>query len=190
MAARPTGGQVRGRHRRIPGASYGRDEYEAIVPFVLDRVRLGSRDIDHAVDTYTRGAGVEPNQLRLARIEEERERALVTYQRDRDPATLERTMGELDVAERDALTDREQPALAPAEIRRYLEHLPDWWADADPDDRRALAATLFARIRVLGIRQVHVEPTQEALDHGLAEAFGPDDVEMVGARGVAPPRPT
>lgn len=32
--------------------------------------------------------------------------------------------------------------------------MPDWWADADPDDRRALAATLFALIRVLGIRQV------------------------------------
>ncbi len=184
MAARPTGGGVRGRHRRIPGASYGRDEYEAIVPFVLDRVRLGAADIDEVGDTYTRGAGAEPNQLRLARIEEERERALATYRRDRDPAALERTMGELDVAERDALTDREQPALPPAEIRRYLERLPDWWADADPDDRRALAATLFARIRVLGIRQVQIEPTQEALDHGLADAFGPNDVEMVGARGV------
>ncbi len=42
MAARPTVVQVRGRHRRIPGQSYGRDEYEAIVPFVLERVRLGA----------------------------------------------------------------------------------------------------------------------------------------------------
>ena len=45
--------------------------------------------------------------------------------------------------------------------------------------------TLFERIRVLGISQVTLEPTQEARDHGLADAVGPDEVEMVGARGVA-----
>jgi len=39
---------------------------------------------------------------------------------------------------------------------------------------------------VLGVSVAKLEPTQEALDHGLAEAFGPDEVEMVGARGVAP----
>ena len=76
-------------------------------------------------------------------------------------------------------------ALPPDEVRRYLENLPAWWADADPDDRRALATTLFERIRVLGVSVAKLEPTQEALDHGLAEAFGPDEVEMVGARGVA-----
>ena len=99
MAARPPGGQVRGRHRRIPGQSYGRDEYEAIVPFVLERVRLGAQDIDATADAYARGAGAEPNQLRLARIEEERDRALAAYRRDRDPLALERTMRELDAAE-------------------------------------------------------------------------------------------
>lgn len=62
-----------------------------------------------------------------------------------------------------------------------------WWADADPEDRRALATTLFERIRVLGISQVMLEPTQEARDHGLAEAFGPDEVSLVGARGDKPP---
>ena len=186
IAARPAGGQVRGRHRRIPGQSYGRDEYEAIVPFVLERVRLGAHDIDEAADAYTRGAGAEPNQLRLARIEEERERALATYRRDRDPLALEQTMNDLDAAEAEALGDRERPGLPPDEVRRYLEHLPAWWADAEPDDRRALATTIFERIRVLGISQVTLEPTQEARDHGLAEAFGPDDVEMVGARGDKP----
>jgi hypothetical protein len=190
MAARPAGGQVRGRHRRIPGQSYGRDEYEAIVPFVLERVRLGAHDIDEAADAYTRGTGAEPNQLRLARIEEERERALATYRRDRDPLALEQTMNDLDAAEAEALGDRERPGLPPDEVRRYLEHLPAWWADAEPDDRRALATTLFERIRVLGISQVTLEPTQEARDHGLAEAFGPDDVEVVGARGIAPPPTT
>ncbi len=186
MAARPTGGQVRGRHHRIPGQSYGRDEYEAIVPFVLERVRLGAKDIDATADAYARGTGAEPNHLRLARIEEERDRAMAAYRRDRDPLALERTMRELDAAEAQADGDRERPTLPPDEVRRYLENLPAWWADAGPDDRRALATTLFERIRVMGLSQVKLQPTQEALDHGLGEAFGPDEVEMVGARGVAP----
>ncbi len=187
MAARPAGGAVRGRHARIPGQSYGRDEYEAIVPFVLERVRLGARDVEAAAGAYCRGAGTEPNQLRLARIEEERERALATYRRDRDPQVLEQTMRELDAAEAEAAGGSERPTLPPDEVRRYLENLPAWWADADPDDRRALATTLFERIRVLGVSVAKLEPTQEALDHGLAEAFGPDEVEMVGARGFEPP---
>ena len=187
MAARPAGGGVRGRHQRIPGQSYGRDEYEAIVPFVLERVRLGARDIEATADTYGRGTGAEPSQLRLARIEEERERAMAAYRRDRDPLALEATMRALDTAEQDASGEVKRPGLPPDEVRRYLEHLPVWWADADPDDRRALATTLFERIRVLGISQVTLEPTQEARDHGLADAFGPDEVEMVGARGFEPP---
>jgi len=186
MAARPAGGAVRGRHARIPGQSYGRDEYEAMVPFVLERVRLGAHDVEAAAGAYRRGAGTEPNQLRLARIEEERERALATYRRDRDPHVLEQTMRELDAAEAEAAGGSERPTLPPDEVRRYLENLPAWWADADSDDRRALATTLFERIRVLGVSVAKLEPTQEALDHGLAEAFGPDEVEMVGARGVAP----
>jgi hypothetical protein len=95
-------------------------------------------------------------------------------------------MRELDAAETEADADRGRPTLPPDEVRRYLENLPAWWADADPEDRRALATTLFGRIRVLGISQVKLEPTREAIDHGLAEAFGPDEVELVGARGVAP----
>ena len=190
MAARPAGGAVRGRHARIPGQSYGRDEYEAIVPFVLERVRLGARDVEAAAGAYARGAGTEPNQLRLARIEEERERALAAYRRDRDPLVLEQTMRELDAAEAEAAGGSERPTLPPDEVRRYLENLPAWWADTDPEDRRALATTLFERIRVLGVSVAKLEPTQEALDHGLAEAFGPDEVEMVGARGLKSPAPT
>ncbi len=185
-AARPAGGGARGRHARVPGQSYVRDEYEAIVPFILERVRLGAADVAAASSAYARGAGAEPDRLRLARIEEGRERALAAYRRDRDPAALERTMQELDAAEQEARGDRERPALSPEEVRRYLERLPDWWRDADPEDRRALAVTLFERIRVLGVDRVWVEPTHEARHHGLAEAFGPDEVEMVGARGFAP----
>jgi hypothetical protein len=96
-------------------------------------------------------------------------------------------MRELDTAEAEASGGSERPTLPPDEIRRYLENLPAWWADADPEDRRALATTLFERFRVLGVSVAKLEPTQEALAHGLAEAFGPDEVEMVGARGIAPP---
>jgi len=85
MAAHPPGGGVRGRHRRIPGQSYARDEYEAIVPFILARVRLRARDVAETAHAYAMGIGGEVNQLRLARIEDERERALATYRRDRDP---------------------------------------------------------------------------------------------------------
>ena len=125
----------------------------------------------------------------VGEIEEERERALTGYRRDRDPLVLEQTMRELDAAEAEAAGGSERPTLQPDEVRRYLENLPAWWADADPDDRRALATTLFERIRVLGVSVAKLEPTQEA-DHGLAEAFGPDDVEMVGARGVGPTEPS
>ena len=111
--------------------SFGRDEYEAIVPFVLERVRLGAKDIDAAADTYARGTGTEPNQLRLARIEEERDRAVAAYRRDRDPLALEQTMRELDTAEAEADGDQERPMLPPDEVRRYLENLASWWADAD-----------------------------------------------------------
>ena len=187
MAARPAGGDIRGRHSRIPGQSYGRDEYEAIVPFILERVRLGAADVAATSAVYARGTGAEPDRLRLARVEEERERALAVYRRDRDPAALEQTMRELDAVEQEARGDREHPALSPDEVRRYLERLPAWWRDADPEDRRALAVALFERIGVLGVDRVWVEPTLEARYHGLAEAFGPDEVEMVGARGFEPP---
>ena len=186
-AARPAGGDVRGRHTRIPGQSYAREDYEDLVPFILERVRLGAREVTAASAAYANGAGAEPDRLRLARIEDERERALMAYRRDRDAAALDRTMRELDAAEQAARGDRKRPALSADEVRGYLEHLPDWWRDADPEDRRALATTLFERIRVLGVNRVWVEPTQEARQHGLADAFGPDEVVMVGARGFEPP---
>ncbi len=110
--------------------------------------------------------------------------------RDRDAAALERTMRELDAAEQAARGSRELPTLAPDEVRGYLEHLPDWWRDADAEDRRALAVTLFELIRVLGVDRVRVEPSQEARRHRLADAVGPDEVVMVGATDLNAPGPT
>ena len=44
----------------------------------------------------------------------------------------------------------------------------------------------LAKVRVLGLRKAIIEPTFEAAARGLPEAFGLDEVEMVGARGVGP----
>jgi hypothetical protein len=99
-------------------------------------------------------------------------------------------MGSLDAAEREAAAPRARAALTPAEVRDYLSNRAIWWTDAIPSDRRALAETLLESVRVRGIRTMRISPTRDAIDLGLAEAFGPDDVEMVGARGVKPPVPT
>jgi hypothetical protein len=134
-----------------------------------------------------RGPG--PDQLALARIAHERERAASTFLRERNMAALEEAMTRLDEQERAAKVSVLPEPLPPAEIRRYLEQLPEWWAAVGPEDRKALAETLFARIRVLGIKKAIVEPTFEAAARGLPEAFGLDEVEMVGARGMGPPLP-
>ncbi|MGC8635225.1 MAG: hypothetical protein ACP5VP_11305 [Candidatus Limnocylindrales bacterium] len=71
----------------------------------------------------------------------------------------------------------------------YLRDLPRLWADGQPGARRALAEALFARVRALGVTRIEIEPTEAAIAHGLAEAFGADEVVMVGASGLAPPVP-
>jgi DNA invertase Pin-like site-specific DNA recombinase len=179
---RPT----RGQHLRIPGQSYPRIDFESLVPLVLQRVSLGAADIASTVSLYHSMRGLGPDQLALSRIAHERERAAATFLRGRNMAALEEAMARLDEEERAAKVSVAPEPLSPAEIRRYLEYLPEWWAAVGPDDRKALAETLFAKIRVLGLRKATIEPTFEAAARGLPEAFGMDEVEMVGARGVKP----
>jgi hypothetical protein len=118
-----------------------------------------------------RGPG--PDQLALARIAHERDRAAATFVRDRDMVALEEAMARLDEEERAAKVSVPAEPLPPAEIRRYLEQLPEWWAAVGPDDRKALAETLFAKIRVLGLRKAIIEPTFEAAARGLPLRAGP-----------------
>jgi hypothetical protein len=177
---RPT----RGQHIRIPGQSYPRIDFESLVPLVLERVSLGAADIACTVSLYHAMRGPGPDQLAIARIAHERDRAAATFVRDRDMVALGEGMARLDEEERAARVSVPAEPIPPAEIRRYLEHLPEWWAAVGPDDRKALAETLFAKIRVLGTRKAIIEPTFEAAARGLPEAFGIDEVEMVGARGV------
>jgi DNA invertase Pin-like site-specific DNA recombinase len=179
---RPT----RGQHLRIPGQSYPRIDFESLVPLVLQRVSLGAADIASTVSLYHSMRGPGPDPLALARIAHERERAASRFLVQRDMAALEADMARLDEEERAARGSVPAEPIPPAEIRRYLEHLPEWWAAVGPDDRKALAETLFAKIRVLGNRRAIIEPTFEAAARGLPEAFGIDEVDMVGARGVAP----
>jgi hypothetical protein len=178
---------VRGQHARLPGQSYARDDFESLVPLVLERVSLGAADIAATVTLYRSTRGPVPAQLALARIGHERERAAARFLYERDTAALEAAMMRLDEEERAAKVSIPPEPLSPAEIGRYLEHLPEGWAAVGPDDRKALAETLFARIRVLGLRRAIIDPTPEALARGVLEAFGLDEVEMVGARGIAPP---
>lgn len=183
-AARQPAESTRGQHRRIPGQSYQRDAYEGFIPPILERIRLRAVDVAETVSVWSRVAEPEPDALGLARVEQARDRAIARFRRDRDARQLEATMAQLDVDERAASVPVERATLTPAEVRGYLEDLASWWRDVDESDRKALAETLFASIRVRGLRRLRVMPTDEAIARGVAAAFGPDDVEMVGARGL------
>ena len=147
---RPT----RGQHIRIPGQSYQRIDFESLVPLVLQRVSLGAADIASTVSLYHSMRGPGPDQLAIARIAHERERAAANFVRERDMVALEEAMARLDEEERAAKVSVPAEPLPPGEIRPYLEHLPEWSAAVGPDDRKALAETLFAKIRVLGLRRL------------------------------------
>lgn len=182
---------VRGQHRRVPGRSYPQDAYERIVPLVLERVQLAADDIAQTVALYQASAGgAEADPSAQARIERERDRALSRYKRLRDPAALEATMRRLDAEERAARQSVVRAPLTAAEVVAYLRDLPRLWADGQPVQRRQLAEALFARVRALGVNRIEITPTEAAAEHGLADAFGADEVVMVGARGDKPPEPT
>ena len=179
---------VRGQHQRVPGRSYPREAYERIVPLVLDRVRLGAEDIAQTVALYASSADAgDGDAIALARIERERDRALARCKRTRDAAELEATMRRLHMEEHAAREIVDREPLSAAEVVGYLRDLPRLWADGRPEQRRQLAEALFARVRALGVARIEIEPTEAAAAHGIADAFGADEVVMVGARGFEPP---
>ena len=132
--------------------------------------------------------GAEADPTAEDRIERERDRALARYKRTRDPLELEATMRRLDAEEQAARHAVARAPLSAAEVVAYLRDLPRLWADGQPEQRRALAEALFARVRALGIAHIEITPTGAAAARGLAEAFGADEMVMVGARRLeAPP---
>jgi hypothetical protein len=117
-------------------------------------------------------------------IEAERDHALARYRRDRDAAGLERTMDELDRRER-RLSDQDEGGEVPPEVAAgYLMELPDTWRKAEGGrGRQLLAAALFDRIEVLGLREATVHVSAEAARHGLAAAL-PSELSLpVNGRG-------
>ena len=123
--------------------SYGRDVYEAIVPFILERVRPGAKDVDHAADALR--AVPVPDQRRLARIEEERDRAFAELSAGPRPARPRHGGGRDPRRSRTTRAHSRRGSSVLGESARLVGR-------RRPDEQRALATTLFARIRVLGIQ--------------------------------------
>jgi hypothetical protein len=112
----------------------------------------------------------EPDRVTIARIERERDAALVRYRRTRNARELEATMARLDTeAALAELVDDVAPIPADEAVA-YLRDLPGLWADA-PGSRRAIAEALFESIEVLGLRTMRLHPTRAAIDRGLGDAF-------------------
>lgn len=169
----------------MPGHSYRADEYESIIREVIGRASVGA-DLVANVVGLTREQ--EPDRLALGRIGRERDAAMARYLRDRDPRALESTMAALDGVERDARAGAGAAAMPAADIVDYLHDLPTRW-DAAPASRRGLAESLFARIDVLGLRQMRIEPTYAAIRAGLAEAFASTSAGYGRGERTCPDKP-
>ncbi|HET7739961.1 MAG TPA: hypothetical protein VFL67_04855 [Mycobacterium sp.] len=86
--------------------------------------------------------------------------------------------------------------LSDEEVRAYLRDLPALWRDADAAARKTLASALWDDFAALGWQRVEYKWSRNAVEVGLAElvpgviGLTDDEVSLVGARGVTPPRPT
>ena len=121
--------------------------YEQIVEGILAQVAVGAGTLTAVVGDLT-GASVPPPQDH-GRLDQERQRVLAQYVRDRDAAKLDREMTRLD---REAMVAAAPDPVAPIPTEvavRYLRELPDTWRRAHGGPGRAqLARALFARIDV------------------------------------------
>jgi DNA invertase Pin-like site-specific DNA recombinase len=159
--------RTRGMHRVTAGRSYTIAAYEDKIAEVLGECCLGA---DTIAEVMTGQDAPAIDRLALARVERERSDVLARYRRDRDSARLEADMARLDLAEEAAKYSEDHSALDPAEAVEYLRNLPRLWEEARAS-RRAIAESLFARVEVLGLARMHLDPTPTALAHGLADAF-------------------
>ena len=136
-----------------------------------------------------------PDPATLARIVREQNAALERYKWDRDTQGLTATTSRLDREREEASKGvRELPSAEDA--GRFLANLPYLWTVSDPEQRQHLARALFERIYVMGVEEVRILPTREALEYGWFEAWRgkkalrvPLDAAlcvMVGARGLGP----
>jgi DNA invertase Pin-like site-specific DNA recombinase len=172
-----------GRKGRMKGHAYRMELYEQIVDELLTLAAVAAPTIASVV----RQVAAQPTSGRTdatPAIEAERDRALARYRRDRDAAGLERTMSELDRRQR-RLSEQEEGAEVPPEVAAgYLMELSDTWRKAEGGrGRRLLAAALFDRIEVLGLREATVHVSAEAARHGLAAVLPAELVLSVSGRG-------
>jgi DNA invertase Pin-like site-specific DNA recombinase len=170
---------------RHKGVSYPAPAFEGLVRQALEHISTNA-DLAAAVVAHLRADESAPDPVTLARIERDREAAMVRYRRDRDPASLETTMRGLD-REEETAKGATNDGPTPEEAVGYLRNLPGIWDDAEPSGRKLLAEALFERIDVLGSAKVKLHPSASARAQGWAEAWnGARLVVMVGARGLAP----
>lgn len=108
--------------------------------------------------------------------------------RDLAIAHAESRIGDADyLARREAIRSEpvvETPAegIDAAEVVRWIRELPDAWAEASHDWRRALLAAVYERIVIEGERFVDVIPTSHAVARGLP-ALLPSVIELVSREG-------
>ena len=82
-------------------------------------------------------------------------------------------MARLDADERIAREPLERPRLTSQEIAEYTRSLPRLWEESDAVGRQSLVVAIFARLDVLGFKQLEYELTPDALDLGLDAALPP-----------------
>lgn len=80
----------------------------------------------------------------------------------------------------------EAPVVAPDRAAAWLRDTRRLWRAMDDEGRRDLARTIYDRITVTSERVVSVEPTRDALRHGIAFAL-PEVVLMARPEGFEPP---
>jgi hypothetical protein len=82
-------------------------------------------------------------------------------------------LARLDAEERIAREPIEGPRLTAEEIVDYTRSLPRLWEESGPVGRQALVMAIFARLDVLGFKQLEYELTPDAVDLGLDAALPP-----------------
>jgi hypothetical protein len=169
LAARIDLPPIRGR-TRVDGRGYRLEWYEDAVGDLLRWVSLRADTLAQVVAAVVTREP-EPDRLRLARIERERDAALNTYRTHRDALALETTMARLDAEAAQASQARETRGISAKRAVEWLSRLGDGWdaLSGDPE-RRQLAEALFESIEADGFRSLTVRFTAAAIAHGLAEA--------------------
>ena len=157
---------------RVRGESYKFEVYEDAIGLAFEHVAVSSTLKASTVALARRPDPDSGDDLAMARIARERDRAALRFAKDRDLGRLEATLARLDAEVRAAVV---RPSHIPsaAEARAYLESLPELWAKTSDAGRKAIAEAVFERIDVLGVTDFTFTLTAQARARGWDAAFGP-----------------